>query len=148
MVRVCIFILYLYRHARIASEKNDTYLLDTVYVYKSALVQILSHTSVHHTVLLFGKCKLLGYFHVKYTFSWSLHSPCPLFPCFLFCQTKHNLITLYYPGFATYPIMPFHSSVLLSVCPLWQSLWQRLNFLSSISMLWLTHDNGKPIHCK
>lgn len=128
MVKVCVFILYLYRHERIASDKNVC-----------LCVQISSCSNSHcltpqHVIscFCFGQCKLLGYFHVKYPFflvsALTMH-----FPMFfvLLDQTQPDYLIL--PGFMTYPVMSFDASV-LSKCHLWKSLLQRLNFLLSISM--------------
>lgn len=141
MVKVCIFILYLYRHASV--EKNEMYLMFLQpYVYKYSSCSYSHCLTPQHIILKFhfGKCKLSGYFHPEDPFSCSLQSPCFFSPLFLFCYTKHNLITFYSTGFMADSVMPFHSSVLLSTCPSCQSLLQTVEFsskrLHALSLTW------------
>ena len=149
MVKICIFTLNLYRHARVASEKNETHLISLLSFMctNTALAQI--PTVIPLLIILYfwnSKCKLFGYFHREDPFVCSLHSPCHLFPLFSFCYTKHNLITFYSTGFTDYSIMPFHSSVLIASYAHHSSL--HLSFPARNSMLCLSHDNSKLTFCK
>lgn len=142
MVKVCGFILYLYRHARETSEKNETYLV-------SLLSFMCTNTDLGHiptvSYLSTSYCTFTlvninsGCFHPEDPFSWSLHSPCHLFSLLLFCYTKHNLIAFYSTSIVAYSIVLFHSLVLLSICPSCQSLLQTVEFSSKqLHALFLT----------
>ena len=136
------FIFIQARKGSFREKWNISHLFPTIYVYKYSSCSD-SHCLTPQYIILyfrFGKCKLLGYFHPEDPFSCSLHSPCHLSPLFLFCYAKHNLITCYSTGFMAFSIMPFHLSVLLSICASYQSLLQTVEFsskhLHALSLTW------------
>lgn len=148
MVKFCIFILSWYQHARVASEKNATYVISFLPFMRTntALAQIITVAQLctSHRTFCFGKCKFLQHFHSEDPFSCSLHSPCHLFTLHLFCYTKQNLITFYSTaGFMFFSITPFICQYCFQYVHHANLYYRPLNFPTTIFMLCLSHDKGK-----
>lgn len=147
MLKFYIFILSSYQHARVASEKNVSYVISLLpfMCTNTALAQIVTVTQLctSYRTFCFGKCKFL-HFCPEDPFSCSQHSPYRLFTLHLFCYTKQNLITFYSTaGFMAFSIIPFICQYCFQYVHHTNLYHRPLNFPTTIFMLCLSHDKGK-----